>query len=202
MGDVEWVQQAKLCISARSELIWERVKAALGVPPELDGPNKFSDKQEGANLDMSVAEDRLDTENLSESFGDTWVEPILTNPTGSPIPPSRSPTASFSRSPIVTHQGMGRMEDISEDVSDSESTPTPTAAVHGLRVVISPSEPPVSRFSSTSTQPVTQLVVPYDAVGERGPGHPIFPTSFANLALGPTLQAKCVIFTLRGRYTN
>lgn len=33
----------------------------------------------------------------------------------------------------------------------------------------------------------------YDAVAERGPGNPLFPTSFARLALGPTLQAKYVI---------
>ena len=32
----------------------------------------------------------------------------------------------------------------------------------------------------------------YDVVGERGPGNPLFPTSFARLALGPTLTAKYV----------
>jgi hypothetical protein len=30
--------------------------------------------------------------------------------------------------------------------------------------------------------------------GERGPGNPLFPTSFARLALGPTLTAKYVFF--------
>jgi len=30
----------------------------------------------------------------------------------------------------------------------------------------------------------------YDAVGERGPGNPLFPTNFARLALGPTLTAN------------
>ncbi|KAG6821217.1 hypothetical protein H0H93_004039 [Arthromyces matolae] len=34
--DVIWVLQARRCIISHSELIWERVKAALGVPPELD----------------------------------------------------------------------------------------------------------------------------------------------------------------------
>ena len=32
----------------------------------------------------------------------------------------------------------------------------------------------------------------YNAVGERGPGNPLFPTNFAKLALGPTLSAKYV----------
>jgi hypothetical protein len=30
----------------------------------------------------------------------------------------------------------------------------------------------------------------YDALAERGPGHPLFPSSFAQLALAPTLSAK------------
>ncbi|KZP21103.1 hypothetical protein FIBSPDRAFT_931919 [Athelia psychrophila] len=34
--DALWVRRARQCIMGRSELIWERVKGALGVPPELD----------------------------------------------------------------------------------------------------------------------------------------------------------------------
>jgi hypothetical protein len=34
--DALWVHHARACIHERSELIWERVKGALGVPPELD----------------------------------------------------------------------------------------------------------------------------------------------------------------------
>ncbi len=36
----------------------------------------------------------------------------------------------------------------------------------------------------------------YDMAGERGPGNPLFPTSFARLTLGPTLTAKYVFFLL------
>lgn len=35
-SDADWVFGARKCIMSHSELIWERVKAALGVPPELD----------------------------------------------------------------------------------------------------------------------------------------------------------------------
>ncbi|KAK7031611.1 hypothetical protein R3P38DRAFT_3265643 [Favolaschia claudopus] len=35
-SDSFWVQTARRCILKRSELIWERLKGALGVPPELD----------------------------------------------------------------------------------------------------------------------------------------------------------------------
>jgi hypothetical protein len=34
--DKLWVHHARACIHERSELIWERIKGALGVPPELD----------------------------------------------------------------------------------------------------------------------------------------------------------------------
>ncbi|KAJ7708884.1 hypothetical protein B0H17DRAFT_1191381 [Mycena rosella] len=35
-SDAFWVQTARRCILLHSELIWERLKGALGVPPELD----------------------------------------------------------------------------------------------------------------------------------------------------------------------
>lgn len=191
VGDVEWVQKAKLCISARSELIWERVKAALGVPPELDGSFDHQTDMQSGGPDKT--EGILDDEDLSDSFGNAWVEPIVATPSSSsPIPPSRSPTTPFSRSPTMGHQGVGRMEDISEDAPVSDSSPPAPATVHGLRVVVSPSE--TRRYSGSSTSyagSFSQPQVPYDAVGERGPGHPLFPSTFANLALGPTLQAKC-----------
>jgi len=38
----------------------------------------------------------------------------------------------------------------------------------------------------------------YDAVGERGPGNPLFPTNFAKLALGPTLTANNPALRSRG----
>jgi len=55
-----------------------------------------------------------------------------------------------------------------------------------------------SRRSSTSGHYASSACsgdVPYDPVGEREPGNPLFPTSFARLALGPTLRAKCVPYS-------
>lgn len=43
------------------------------------------------------------------------------------------------------------------------------------------------RWSSASSNTSSEA---YDAVGERGPGNPLFPISFARLALGPTLTAN------------
>ncbi|KAF8586373.1 hypothetical protein K439DRAFT_1615208 [Ramaria rubella] len=165
--DVEWVQKARICISTRSELIWERIKGALGVPPELDVLYEGSDKP----IPDSPCENNQDRQ---DSLDDAWVEPIVADPNSPPLSPIRSTTpTSFRRSPTLT--ATTRMQDISEDAPVS---PTATM-VHGLRVVTSPTRPASRRYSS-----------PPPSSAERGPGHPLFPTSFANLALGPTLRAN------------
>jgi hypothetical protein len=44
--DQAWVRAARICIRSHSELIWERVKGALGVPPELDEGDEEEDEFE------------------------------------------------------------------------------------------------------------------------------------------------------------
>ncbi|KAF5336722.1 hypothetical protein D9758_015085 [Tetrapyrgos nigripes] len=46
MPDTLWVAKIRKCILSRSELIWERVKGALGVPPELDIDANFLEDTE------------------------------------------------------------------------------------------------------------------------------------------------------------
>lgn len=43
--DREWVWKARQCVRSRSELIWERLKGALGVPPDFD--EEFADEENG-----------------------------------------------------------------------------------------------------------------------------------------------------------
>ncbi|KII87494.1 hypothetical protein PLICRDRAFT_43143 [Plicaturopsis crispa FD-325 SS-3] len=51
--DAPWTKRARVCIRTHSELIWERVKAALGVPPELDGDGEESeDDKSDAELEV------------------------------------------------------------------------------------------------------------------------------------------------------
>lgn len=179
--DVEWIAKARACIIARSEPIWERVKGALGVPPELDIPlNEPATSPDIAGPDLSAPEDY---------FGDAWVEPIVPAPAGTSPRPPRSPTTEFRRPRSLSHQSIGRMEDISEDAPVS---PSSTPAVQGLRLVNAPSSPTAHRESSplTTSADSSQPHVPYDVVAERGPGNPLFPSSFARLALGPTLSAN------------
>ncbi|KAI0687987.1 hypothetical protein BC835DRAFT_1302777 [Cytidiella melzeri] len=43
VDDATWVRKARHCIFPRSELIWERIKGALGIPPELDTDDSIED---------------------------------------------------------------------------------------------------------------------------------------------------------------
>ncbi|KAG1728092.1 hypothetical protein EDB19DRAFT_1642668 [Suillus lakei] len=40
-SDALWVRNARRCVLSHSELIWERLKGALGVPPELDVDREY-----------------------------------------------------------------------------------------------------------------------------------------------------------------
>ncbi|KAF8518959.1 hypothetical protein BU17DRAFT_90437 [Hysterangium stoloniferum] len=186
--DITWVQQAKMCIAGRSELIWERVKAALGVPPDLDGEYEDIVGPENPDGEDTSALD------VDDTFEDAWVEAIVASPARSPSV-CRSPVNSYfgRESPSLIRQLASRMEDISEDAPESDNGGPASPAVHGLRIVNYPVPPTARRFSSPSTPASDSFSpshLPYNAVAERGPGNPLFPSTFANLALGPTLRAN------------
>lgn len=189
--DILWIHKAKTCISARSEVIWERIKAAFGVPPELDG----GDHQD---IEGPEAIEGEDTSAIDDEYDDTiWVEEILASsqPIRSPILSPTSSTFFGRESPSLTRHGATRMEDISEDASDGEGVvKRPVSPLVGLRIVNQPSPPPSRRYSSPTpsihSASSSQTNLPYNALSERGPGNPLFPSSFARVALGPTLKAK------------
>jgi hypothetical protein len=262
--DEVWVGLIRRCVLYRSELIWERIKGALGAPPELD-PDGFEEdpftvdkpvvfkklksdlsSDFAARLTESPPPD-LDTEsqptpdhvsesNVSASAGDSPVATLLSI---EPVLITTSPGAEHDHPP--TRLGGHRMHDISEDVCgessenegegpvDPASSSSPREIIQGLRISTGfsslglfatesgPIVPALSRRLSVSsvTQqqptpvPGEQSSLPrrrwsyaassasseaYDVAGERGPGNPLFPTSFARLALGPTLTAKYVFF--------
>jgi hypothetical protein len=60
--DAPWIREVRRCILGRSELIWERVKGALGVPPELDVED-FS---------LRVHEDVFDDDDGESSHWGDW----------------------------------------------------------------------------------------------------------------------------------
>jgi len=67
MPDTLWVAKIRKCILSRSELIWERVKGALGVPPELDVDANFLEDAEmhGDVFEESEGEEEMPEEKLN-----------------------------------------------------------------------------------------------------------------------------------------
>jgi hypothetical protein len=270
--DEVWVGLIRRCVLYRSELIWERIKGALGVPPELDpdgfegdpytvdNPVVFEDLKPDPSSDsapqytdsppsmpdteLQPTPDHVSESNVSASGGDS---PVVSALSIEPVLMTTSPVGEHDRPP--TRPGGHRMHDISEDVRgessenedekpaepDSSSSPAPREIIQGLRIsthAASPGlfasesgqvAPSLSRTMSASSmtqlqQPTHPYQVPgggagggehsllpkrrwsyaasnasseaYDVAGERGPGNPLFPTSFARLALGPTLTAN------------
>jgi len=61
--DEVWVGLVRRCILYRSELIWERIKGALGAPPELD-PNNF--EEDPYTVDSPVIFNALKEDLLSD----------------------------------------------------------------------------------------------------------------------------------------
>jgi len=110
--------------------------------------------------------------------------PRLCKAFASPPPPPRLPfSASAPLSPPLSLLNDPEHE---HDPSSPILSCAGTSALASRRSSISAGEYNYATSVSSSD-------IPYDAVGERGPGNPLFPSNFASLALGPTLRAKCVL---------
>ncbi|KAJ7623721.1 hypothetical protein FB45DRAFT_1031632 [Roridomyces roridus] len=72
-SDAFWVQTARRCILLHSELIWERLKGALGVPPELD-----VEYTEAEYNDVFEDDDEEESDGSTKHL-DEW-EPALDSP--------------------------------------------------------------------------------------------------------------------------
>lgn len=194
----------------RSELIWSRLKAALGVPPELEEDEEEYDDDE---------EERVADYDYPEEEREAWLEPIYdgerTKCVASPV---ISPNNPFDHGMEAIGEG-AEDEDTAE--KDKASVEDAARAIHGLRLsapmieVDIPRSPrpvspvvPVRRALSSTAAPDDQASarrreaiaaaagpgrVRRSAQQERGTGDPLFPSSFATLTMGPSLVAKCVI---------
>ncbi|KAH7096821.1 hypothetical protein BKA62DRAFT_718260 [Auriculariales sp. MPI-PUGE-AT-0066] len=141
--DRAWTQTTRDCISAHSELLWERFKGALGVPPELDedpllDEDLFSYSPGGVDHDTAVDDEYDDSLSGSVDVEETWVEPIYTtSELGAQIPLT---------SPRL--EGLSDLEAIGEREEESASgSRTPNEPVQGIRIFTSTVSPefPTSR---------------------------------------------------------
>ena len=247
--DEEWATKARACVHSHSELLWERIKGALGVPPELDVSEEDMEEDDIGGLDASdFALSPVDTAhkpdfsltghspgNFVDVFDDDfdstpiWIEPVF----------ATDPNASPSVDPQV---GLGDISEAAEEEAenaeaevDTSSPPKQEEIIQGLRISTSFSAPashvhgnipsvvasPIAvgggginlpsnsegdyklrrSNSSSSSIHIDGRHPPYFAYRgahdddytngiERGPGSPLFPSNFANLAASPTLRSK------------
>lgn len=249
-SDEEWAVKARACVHSHSELLWERIKGALGIPPELDVSEEELGEGDANGLDPGLMSP-VDVEHSADfSLGDH-------NPGNYPdvfdddydIPPlsiepvfASDPNSSQSGDPQV---GLGDISEAAEEEAenadeeqDISSLQKQEEVVQGLRISTSFSSPAPhlhGNMASTFASPVVTgggdggvtnpssnaegghrlrrsnsssssihldgRLSPYfvyrgarddDCTGgiERGPGNPLFPGTFANLAASPTLRTK------------
>ena len=163
-NDAVWVGQARKCVLAHSELIWERLKGALGVPPELEledlDTSHFIDPADSPPT-LSHPEDEPSPDSVALTSSPEpllTIEPILA--TLSSIPPPSTPGVS-NPPPSSLPAGLSHsasksqvdqvLQDIVEDREEEEEIGVntgdkdrikleddPKAQIHGLRVCTSP----------------------------------------------------------------
>ncbi|KAH9933365.1 uncharacterized protein B0H18DRAFT_870704 [Fomitopsis serialis] len=224
VDDVQWVMKARACIISKSELIWERIKGALGVPHELDVeeedlPLIVEPEADTTSIESEGEQSSAVIESPSPSFAVNPASPNLEGDEMILIEPVLAqshdhPPTSSALDPHTTHE-LCEVREEDEDDEDAESavaSDTLDPEVHGLRFLTSPASPgtvyPASPAGSPSPMPLGSPAIspmsiprshsfhdkdsdtPYDALAERGPGHPLFPSSFAQLSMRPTLGSK------------
>jgi hypothetical protein len=149
-NDALWVRNARKCVLSHSELIWERLKGALGVPPELevDGEHEAENVIEGDSCPSGVpimahlAFEDSDMPHASSLFSDEpisqddstpsspthlSIEPILASnasvsTTGSVHPPPLSLPSTLSQSASLGH--VDGLQDIGEEAEDEDCADT------------------------------------------------------------------------------
>ncbi|THH10947.1 hypothetical protein EW146_g8211 [Bondarzewia mesenterica] len=176
------------------DLTIEPVFASTSPPTEHEHPPT----RPGAHRMVDISEDVRETEEEDDSFGPALVAPsppkevvqglrISTAAASPDLFASNSPSARpRSLSPIVPSGSLtsSNPRHISPNALDERDASLPAKDRDGDSVRRGSAGQYHYAASNASSD------VPYDMVGERGPGNPLFPSSFARLALGPTLSAN------------
>ena len=169
-SDEEWATKARACVHSHSELLWERIKGALGVPPEIDVSSEEEIEEDDTGgldastefilspidttrkVDFSLASDSP-IHGYADVFEDDFDPPISIEPVF-----ATDRNASPSGDPQV---GLGDISEAAEEEAENaeETTnppqPTQEEVVHGLRISTCFSSPAShGHISSTLASPV------------------------------------------------
>ncbi|KAJ7497986.1 hypothetical protein B0H11DRAFT_2276125 [Mycena galericulata] len=164
-SDAFWVQTARRCILLHSELIWERLKGALGVPPELDVEYTEAEYNDVFEDDDESDEVLEDEGKMSVGHWDDWDatmdSPVFDRKSAGPSPHlSRrasalvSSTSSSSTPTIMTQLPTPQEDGAYFAFSPSDISPSVSGVI--IEPVIATSEsanpPPLSLPASLSAE--------------------------------------------------
>ncbi|KAF9650132.1 hypothetical protein BDM02DRAFT_3112553 [Thelephora ganbajun] len=164
-SDEEWASKARACVHSHSELLWERIKGALGVPPELDVSEEEVEEDDIGGLDASVADfvlSPIDTTHKPDfclvshspgNYADVFDDDFDTPPISIEPVFAMDPSTSSSVDPQV---GLGDISEAVEEEAenadaeeDTSPPPKQEEVVHGLRISTSFSSPVSHVYGNT-----------------------------------------------------
>lgn len=205
--DFEWIRKIRLAVRARSEAMWEKIGTCLGCDEDLlhagEGYDVFAP---GGALGDDYNGELLKTPShphLAQDFGyfgeeadpqesAVYIEGLSTEPDSD----GEAVTDTLAASPMPGTNAV--METIGEDggtAANKEATATAaprspksrSKSFLGLQISTSPSKPRLSHVRRRSSVMASPLYHPHL---ERGPGSPLFPSSFSQLSIAPTLPSN------------
>lgn len=221
VDDATWARKARHCILPRSELIWERIKGALGIPPELDTDDSIEDPlaaylglpgppsipvHRGSGLTSQMLDgDVFEPDSPAVSHNSNAPPSPVTSELELSIEPVRA-TAPPPPSAVdpTTGENMTSLHELREEDEEEQADGYESAgnannadtAIQGLRISTSSTVSGVSpNLLAAGASPSPHRLsdsshdLAYDALNERGPGHPLFPSNFAHLSNAPTLRS-------------
>ena len=173
--DALWVLNARKCILSRSELIWERVKGALGVPPELDldefptGASDIFDGESDTSSDVGLAERLGRGAGGDTSAVGTWYDwdvvenspvaedsfPVRSIPSFNVNNGYLSPQSGLTIAPLVSHPLPNQHSTSTITSLPPLSLPSALAQDSGLQEISEDAEEDEASVSDINTHPTT-----------------------------------------------
>lgn len=126
--DFLWSIAARRCILSHSELIWERVKGALGIPPELDVDYEFLE-------DDQASPEGSEDGDVHEERDEKWEEAVLDSPV------ITKPSTRFPLVHADHHDHSERKLPIPHDFAYSEMDDDPTQIQISIEPLVVSSDP-------------------------------------------------------------
>lgn len=145
--DIIWIRKARACILEHSELIWERIRGALGVPPELN----VDDDELEWQMEDDTAPGAIDIPRPK------CLESALNAPVFEPDSPI-TPSAPYSSAVVHTPSSFDDVDPLSSSVEELSVEPV-------IATSASPNPPPTN---STSLQEVLEEDEEEEAGGDDG----------------------------------